>query len=70
MKLPDGELAWCELNFEDMTNDEVVASVPSNSILDIDLINQMLAMINQEFLTTSGGEPYSPLESILDRSDA
>ena len=70
VKLPDGELAWCALNFEDMTNDEVVASVPSHSILDIDLINQMLAIINQQFLTAAGGEPYSPLESILDGSDA
>jgi Fe-S-cluster containining protein len=69
VRMPDAQLAWCELNFEDMTNDEILASVPRESILDIELINRMLVLINQRYLATYGGEAYSPLESILNKDD-
>ena len=51
VRLPSSDIVWCDLNFTDMDNDTVLATIPSDSILDIELLNRTLSLINQMYLS-------------------
>lgn len=67
LRLPDGSLAWCGLNFDGMTVAEVVAALPSDAVLDVDLLNRLLVMVNDRFLAGRGAiAARAPLDAALD----
>lgn len=55
VRLPDGGLTWCGLNFEGLTPEAVADAVPADGVLDLDLLNRMLALINGRFLDARPG---------------
>ncbi len=55
VRLPGGELTWCGLNFEGLTPDAVAEAVPADGVLDLELVNRMLALINARFVAARPG---------------
>ena len=71
VRLPEGQLSWCDLNFADLTPEAVTEAVPADGILDLELLNRMLALINARFLAgcAARGESVAEragLEAALD----
>lgn len=64
-RMPDGALGWCALNFTDLEPEAVGAAVPASAILDIDLLNRMLALVNARFVAHAGGPERAPLAEAL-----
>jgi len=62
-------LVWCELNFAELNPQDVADLVPDGSVLDVNLVNQMLALINQQYVHEHGGQPYAPLTTLVSESD-
>lgn len=67
VRLPAGDLSWCGLNFEGLDPAAVAAAVPADAVLDLDLLDRMLAMINTRFVAgrADRGEPV-PARADLD----
>lgn len=65
-RMPDGGLAWCELNFPGLPPEVVAERVPAGAVLDIDLLNRMLALVNARFVAHAGGPDRAPLAEALD----
>lgn len=50
VRAPGGALTWCGLNFDGLDPDAVAAAIPGDAVLDLELLNRMLALINDRFL--------------------
>ena len=57
-----GTLRWCDLNFDGLSPSEVAEVLPGESILNVDLLDQMLVMINGRFVAE---HPEVPLRQTL-----
>jgi Fe-S-cluster containining protein len=66
VRLPDGELAWCELNFTDLGTADVSARVDGSTILDVNLLNHTLAVINAQYIAGTDRPARMPLAKALD----
>lgn len=67
VRLPDGGLSWCGLNFEGLDPEAVAEAVPGDAVLDVDLLNRLLVMVNDRFLAgcAARGEAPSPRADLL-----
>lgn len=61
----DDALAWCALNFDGMDAAQVAAAIPPASVLSVELVNQMLVVVNAQFVEATGGAPRAPLRDAL-----
>jgi Fe-S-cluster containining protein len=61
------ELTWCELNFDSPEGLEMISSLREDSILNLELLNGMLALINRQFCQQETKLERAPLETTLDR---
>lgn len=71
VRLPGGELSWCGLNFAGLEPEAVAEAVPADAVLDLELLNRMLALVNARFVAgrAAGGEVVAErdgLEAALD----
>ena len=69
VQMAEQGLVWCELNFAELNPQDVADLVPDGSVLDVNLVNQMLALINQQYVHEHGGQPYAPLTTLVSESD-
>lgn len=60
VRTPDGALSWCGLNFADLPPEAVAEAVPGDSVLDLELLNRMLALINDRFLAGAAAHGEAP----------
>lgn len=60
VRLPDGALSWCGLNFEGLDPEAVAAAVPGDAVLDLELLNRLLALINQRFVDGCAARGEAP----------
>ncbi len=67
VRLDSEELSWCELNFDTPDGLEMIASLGEDSILNLNLLNGMLALINRQFCQQNEESNRAPLESVLDQ---
>ena len=65
VRTPDDALSWCGLNFEGWSAEQVAARVEADAVLDLELLNRMLALINARFVAARGGPERSPLDAAL-----
>ena len=65
VRTPDGDLAWCELNFSEMSLADINAQVDQESVMNLDLVNHMLVLINQTYLDLYPQAPHQPLAAAL-----
>lgn len=70
LRLPDGALAWCGLNFEGVPDEAVAELLPADAVLDVELVNRMLALINARYLDGRDEPARAPLDAALDAADA
>lgn len=75
VRRPDGGLSWCGLNFEGLGADAVADAIPADGVLDLELLNRMLALINRRYLDgcAARGEtppPRAPLDAVFDAEGA
>jgi len=61
----DDALAWCGLNFEGLSAEQVIAAVPTSSVLSVELVNRMLVVVNAQFVEATGAAPRAPLRDAL-----
>lgn len=61
----EGELHWCGLNFAQVEPRQVPKVVPPDSVLEVDRLNQLLALVNARFLDGEAPE-RAPLETALE----
>ncbi|MCA9538120.1 MAG: YkgJ family cysteine cluster protein [Myxococcales bacterium] len=66
VRTPEGELTWCALNFADVAPEAVAGLLPAEAILDLDLLDRMLALINARYLTAHDVPARAPLTAALD----
>ena len=66
VRLPDGALAWCELNFTDLERAEVAAHIDSSTILDVNLLNHTLTVINAQYIAGTDRPARMPLAAALE----
>ena len=64
--LPDSQLAWCELNFVGLEPSNVLAQIDAGTILDVNLLNQTLAIINAQYIDGDDRPARTPLAEALD----
>jgi hypothetical protein len=66
VRLPDGELAWCALNFSDQEPQDVEALLDPSTVLDVNLLNHTLAVVNAQHIARTRETPRAPLAAALD----
>ncbi|MCB9554203.1 MAG: YkgJ family cysteine cluster protein [Myxococcales bacterium] len=66
VRLPDGETVWCGLNFEGLDEAAVLAALPADAVLDLDLLNRMLALVNARYLQSRDRPARDDLGAALD----
>lgn len=59
-------LVWCALNFEGLGPDEVAAAAPPGSVLDLDRLNALLAVVNARFVEGRAIPPRRPLADAVE----
>ncbi|MEZ4467047.1 MAG: YkgJ family cysteine cluster protein [bacterium] len=62
----DGGVQWCDLGFGGLDVAGVVERVPPGSILDLDRLNTLLAVVNARFLAARPGPARLPLDAALE----
>jgi Fe-S-cluster containining protein len=67
VRMPEQNLAWCELNFSGLTEEQVSQLVPAQAILDVELINRILALINHKYVEAYGGPARLPLTALFNQ---
>jgi hypothetical protein len=65
VRTPDDALTWCGLNFAGLTAEDVAGAVPTASIINLALLDSMLALINARFVAHAGVEARGPLTDAL-----
>ncbi len=65
VRTPDDTLSWCGLNFVGLGPEAVAAAVPAASIINLALLDSMLALINARYVAHAGGEARAPLTAAL-----
>ncbi|MEZ4433014.1 MAG: YkgJ family cysteine cluster protein [bacterium] len=66
VRLPDGDTVWCALNFEGLDPAEVLARLPAGAVLDLELLNRMLALVNARYLQSRDEPARAGLDAALD----
>lgn len=66
LRLPDGALAWCGLNFEGLSDEAVRAALPPGAVLDVELVNRMLVLVNARYLEGRDEPERATLDAALD----
>ena len=69
VRLPSNDIVWCDLNFEKLDNDAVLATIAEDSILDVELLNRTLSLVNQLYLSARSDEERAPLRSALETEE-
>ena len=67
VRVDEGDLAWCDLNFDTPQAHEVISQLREDSILNLGLLNGMLALINRQFCQEQPNWERAPLETTLDQ---
>lgn len=49
VRLSGGETVWCGLNFEGLEPAEVLDRLPEGAVLDLELLNRLLALVNERY---------------------
>ncbi|MCB9536374.1 MAG: YkgJ family cysteine cluster protein [Myxococcales bacterium] len=65
VRTPDDALTWCALNFAEMSADAVAAAVPTTAIINLALLDSMLALINVRYVAHTGADARGPLTDAL-----
>lgn len=59
-------VVWCGLNFESVPDADVPVVAPAGSVLDLDRINALLAVVDARYRTHHPGEARAPLDAALE----
>jgi uncharacterized protein len=64
----EGDLVWCGLNFAELDPETVLDHIPADSVLQLNTLETLLALINQRFVAARPGVAVrAPLDAALDR---
>ena len=63
----EGDLVWCGLNFAGLDPESVLDAIPPDSVLQLNTLETLLALINQRFVAARPDvELRAPLDAALD----